>query len=513
MPVPVVEFTDERLPNGLRLIVAEDHLAPVVAVNVWYDVGSKHEVAGQDRLRAPVRARDVPGLRARREGGAHGARPGRRRDPQRHDLARPHELLRDPAVAPAGARDLARGGPHGQPPRRAEPGEPRQPARGREEREALELRQPAVRLVEREDSSPTCSRRSTRTTTRRSARWPTSTPPRSTTSAAFFRDLLRPQQRDARRRGRLRAGAGPRVGRQVLRRRSRPTRRSRRCRDLSLPPTARRGDPRDGRRTSVPLPRIFFGFRAPAFGDTRARRRSTWPASCSRAARGAGSIGASSARSAWRRTSRSSRSRSSGAPRSPWAGRRSGRASTSPRSRPPIPTSSTGSRRRRRSDDELARAKALTEADELGSLARVEERADRLVDVRDAVRRPGPDQHACCRATSSVTAGADPRRGPGGLPRRQPGRPDLRAQRRRRRDRGGRGMSEAEGHRRAARPGPPAPVRLPRHDPHPARQRPAGHRHADARAGARVGLARLPRGRLGRARTRRAAPRSWPPAP
>jgi predicted Zn-dependent peptidase len=30
------------------------------------------------------------------------------------------------------------------------------------------------------------------------------------------------------------------------------------------------------------------------------------------------------------------------------------------------------------SDDELARAKALTEADELGSLARVEERADRL---------------------------------------------------------------------------------------------------------------------------------------
>jgi predicted Zn-dependent peptidase len=47
MPVPVVEFTDERLPNGLRLIVAEDHLAPVVAVNVWYNVGSRHEVAGK----------------------------------------------------------------------------------------------------------------------------------------------------------------------------------------------------------------------------------------------------------------------------------------------------------------------------------------------------------------------------------------------------------------------------------------------------------------------------------
>ena len=47
MPVPVVEFSDERLPNGLRLIVAEDHLAPVVAVNLWYNVGSKHEVEGK----------------------------------------------------------------------------------------------------------------------------------------------------------------------------------------------------------------------------------------------------------------------------------------------------------------------------------------------------------------------------------------------------------------------------------------------------------------------------------
>jgi predicted Zn-dependent peptidase len=47
MPNPTVSFTDERLPNGLRLIVAEDHLAPVVAVNIWYNVGSKNEVAGK----------------------------------------------------------------------------------------------------------------------------------------------------------------------------------------------------------------------------------------------------------------------------------------------------------------------------------------------------------------------------------------------------------------------------------------------------------------------------------
>ncbi|HYC06283.1 MAG TPA: pitrilysin family protein [Candidatus Binatia bacterium] len=47
MPVPTVRFTDERLSNGLRYIIAEDHLAPVVAVNVWYNVGSKNEVAGK----------------------------------------------------------------------------------------------------------------------------------------------------------------------------------------------------------------------------------------------------------------------------------------------------------------------------------------------------------------------------------------------------------------------------------------------------------------------------------
>jgi zinc protease len=46
-PVPTVEFSDHRLSNGLRLIVAEDHLAPVVAINVWYDVGSKHEQPGK----------------------------------------------------------------------------------------------------------------------------------------------------------------------------------------------------------------------------------------------------------------------------------------------------------------------------------------------------------------------------------------------------------------------------------------------------------------------------------
>ena len=45
--VPEVVFSDQRLANGLRVIIAEDHLAPVVAVNLWYAVGSKHEVPGK----------------------------------------------------------------------------------------------------------------------------------------------------------------------------------------------------------------------------------------------------------------------------------------------------------------------------------------------------------------------------------------------------------------------------------------------------------------------------------
>lgn len=41
--IPFEKFT---LNNGLTLVVHEDHQAPVVAVNVWYHVGSKNEQPG-----------------------------------------------------------------------------------------------------------------------------------------------------------------------------------------------------------------------------------------------------------------------------------------------------------------------------------------------------------------------------------------------------------------------------------------------------------------------------------
>jgi zinc protease len=36
-----------ELPNGLDVVLNEDHSAPLIAVNVWYHVGSKNEVAGR----------------------------------------------------------------------------------------------------------------------------------------------------------------------------------------------------------------------------------------------------------------------------------------------------------------------------------------------------------------------------------------------------------------------------------------------------------------------------------
>jgi predicted Zn-dependent peptidase len=45
--VPHVPTQRQQLPNGLRVILSPDDTAPIVAVNLWYDVGSKHEKPGR----------------------------------------------------------------------------------------------------------------------------------------------------------------------------------------------------------------------------------------------------------------------------------------------------------------------------------------------------------------------------------------------------------------------------------------------------------------------------------
>nr|WP_166211296.1 pitrilysin family protein [Lysobacter telluris] len=42
-----IAYQQFTLPNGLQVIVHEDHKAPIVAVNLWYHVGSKDEPAGR----------------------------------------------------------------------------------------------------------------------------------------------------------------------------------------------------------------------------------------------------------------------------------------------------------------------------------------------------------------------------------------------------------------------------------------------------------------------------------
>jgi zinc protease len=45
--LPKLAYSEFRLPNGLRVILHEDHSTPIAAVNVWYHVGSKNETPGK----------------------------------------------------------------------------------------------------------------------------------------------------------------------------------------------------------------------------------------------------------------------------------------------------------------------------------------------------------------------------------------------------------------------------------------------------------------------------------
>ncbi len=168
--------------------------------------------------------------------------------------------------------------------------------------------------------------------------------------------------------------------------------------DLSLPPTLG-GEHREIVYDRVPLPRVHVGFRAPVFGDTRLDALDL-----------AGQILAGGKGSRLnRRLVREERiaqdvalftlgfiggaSVSAG-----WATVRPG--IDVPRVEAAFHEELARLTTELVSDDELARAKALIEADELGSLQRVEERADRLSMYATLFDRPGDDQPSCCRVTS-----------------------------------------------------------------------------------------------------------------
>ena len=47
VPPPKLQYEIATLPNGLRVILSEDHSTPIVHVSVWYHVGSKNEREGR----------------------------------------------------------------------------------------------------------------------------------------------------------------------------------------------------------------------------------------------------------------------------------------------------------------------------------------------------------------------------------------------------------------------------------------------------------------------------------
>src|ERR671919_3240425 len=44
---PKLQYHTTTLPNGLRVILSEDHSTPIVHVSLWYHVGSKNERPGR----------------------------------------------------------------------------------------------------------------------------------------------------------------------------------------------------------------------------------------------------------------------------------------------------------------------------------------------------------------------------------------------------------------------------------------------------------------------------------
>ncbi len=48
--LPPIKYKEITLKNGLRVIMHDDKSTPIVAVNLWYHVGSKNEVEAEPDL-------------------------------------------------------------------------------------------------------------------------------------------------------------------------------------------------------------------------------------------------------------------------------------------------------------------------------------------------------------------------------------------------------------------------------------------------------------------------------
>ncbi len=180
--LPAVDIPYEKfvLANGLTLIVHEDHKAPIVAVNIWYHVGSKDERPGRTGFAHLFEHLMFNGsenynddfFRSLEPAGATKLNGTTWLDRTNYFQNVPTSRARPDAVA--GVRS------HGPPARRHRPEEARRAARRGAEREAPG-REPALRQGRRAHHARAPIPRAIRIRGKPSARWKTSTRPRSRT--------------------------------------------------------------------------------------------------------------------------------------------------------------------------------------------------------------------------------------------------------------------------------------------------------------------------------------------
>ena len=200
-----ISYTHHRLDNGLDVLIHEDHACPIVAVNVWYHVGSKNETPGRTGFAHLFEHLMFEGSEHYDHGYFHPLQEAGRAA-ERVDQRRPHQLLGGRAAqrARAGAVDGIRS--HGLPAARADRREVREPARRRAERAPAELREPAVWLRRHGDRRGACTRRPSLSLAddRQRGGHPRRAPRRR---PGVLPDLLPSAERVARARGRRRHGS------------------------------------------------------------------------------------------------------------------------------------------------------------------------------------------------------------------------------------------------------------------------------------------------------------------
>ena len=198
-------------PTACASSSTTDRKAPIVAVSVWYNVGSKDEPAGRTGFAHLFEhlmfngSENAPG-----DYFTYTARDRRDRF-ERHHLVRPHQLFRDRAARRRSSSALFLESDRMGHLLGAITQEELDNQRGvvqNEKRQGDNEPYGMVEYAQLEDAVP---RRAIPIITRRSARWPISTPPRSTTVRDWFREQLRPEQRRAR--PRRRHQRAPRRGR------------------------------------------------------------------------------------------------------------------------------------------------------------------------------------------------------------------------------------------------------------------------------------------------------------